>query len=577
MIVTKFFSAFGQMLVRGMVLLVLTSPALPGQDLAPPTARDIWQIGQRELEFLNEFQPSPQGFLVDAYAQYLGSKGEVLTDSWNLARVGWGPNGFTIARFELPEAGLPTLSNTGKQKPDHHLKARHKRKASQLAADTLQLQGVVPMIFLDTAGVGADRYSYQYLGVEQLGALRTWTFILKPKETAGAGAFSGKIWVAGHHIVRFTGTFVNPAPREKGTYLSFDSVRYKGANGRWLPWQTYLDQTGLAPSAPGRALRARINVWGLDAQAAGLSSSTGFRLDDNVDSSHVAEAQSSSEDVYLEAESNLIRWLTGIGFLAPEGKFERDVCDPIIQDILDANRITLDRTLSCRVLLTVPAETVLFESVIGISKTAFDLTPNTASVAVLLAREVALAKVRANHLDLVWGRADTLTLHDEQELINLLRMTPSQVERDEADDLAMEYLAQLKAYKPQDLETSGIFLYTASEACETRPSLLAPRFGDGLPGCGRKAHISRMALAAPPGSDADPAMYVGSRTEIEPFHDSVALIKAEQQNAAFRVIPEPMIPKIAPDDPDPISGGIARPPAPPHLTPPPALPDARTK
>jgi hypothetical protein len=296
-------------------------------------------------------------------------------------------------------------------------------------------------------------------------------------------------------------------------------------------------------------------------------------LDQNVDTTHVAGAQGSSEDVYLEAERNLLRWLTGVGLMAPPGKFEQDVCDPIIQNIVSANHIRLDRTLSCRTLLTIPAETVLLESVIAVSKTVYDLAPNSGTITVLIAREIALTQVREKHLDLAWGRPDTLIRNKDLDLIRLLRFAPTQTERDLADDLAMEYLVGLKAYKPQDLdlETAAIFLHTASEACKTRSSLLAPRFGDGLPGCGREAHISRMALAAPPDAIQEPGMHVGSRTDIDPWSDTVSLRTAQQEHAPFRVIPEPMVPEMAANDPDINGDGVVQPSPLPHWTPPAAL------
>lgn len=553
------------------VLLIAFAAAALGESLVPPSARDVWQIGRRELVFVNELQPGPHGFLIDAYAQYLGANGEVLNDSWNVARMTLGPTGLTETEFSLPGARVPVLVSSTAARKTRLLHFFAPKPAASSPRTPLRLDGVIPMIVPDSAGVGTDRYSFQYLGVEVLGDLSTWTFMLKPKESAGPGAFSGKIWVADHDIVRFSGTFLNPPPGSKGAYVSFDSVRFKSSSGRWVPWRTYLDQTGLPPSAPGLALRARVTVWGFDSQAAGLSGTAGIQLDGNVDSPQLNGAEAASEDVYLEAERNLVRWLSGAGFMAPQGKFERDVCDPIIDDIVEANHITLDRTLSCRILLTMPAETVLFESVIGVSKSVFDLAPNTAAVAALIAREVALAKIRSSHLDLVWGRPDTLMLRSEKDLISLLHLAPSQIERDQADDLALEYLKHLKTYKRRDFETTGIFLYTASEACKTRPALLEPRFGDGLPGCGREAHISRMALAAPPGSDPNPALYVGSRTEIDPWTDRVSLMKAQQEPAPYRLIPEPMIPKIAPDDPESEDDSLGQPQPGAHRIPPPAL------
>ena len=289
-----------------------------------------------------------------------------------------------------------------------------------------------------------------------------------------------------------------------------------------------------------------------------------------MDSNNVHAVQS-SEDVYLEAEGNYIRWLADVGLMAPSGKFEQDVCDPIIQDIISANRLTLDRPLRCRILLSDAVETVLFESVIGVSKTIFDLAPNTATVAVLLAREIALAKIRSAPLNLAWGRPDTL-MRNKLDLIKLVAIPPPQDERDKADDLALKYLERVKQYKPGDLETAGIFLYMASEACKTMGTLFTPRFGDGLPGCGRIAHISRMALSAPPGSEQTPAMHFGSRIEVDPSTDVVRLITAQQEHAPFRIIPEPMIPGVAPDDPDDETTTIVQPRAVRHIVPSPALP-----
>jgi hypothetical protein len=196
--------------------IAVAAPVILGQDLAPPSARDIWQIGRRELEFLNMLQHSSQGFLIDAYAQYLGAKSEVLSDSWNVARMSWGPNGLTVTDLALPSSRPPLLpSDAGKQKAG--LFHTHKQKSTTVApGPKLRLEGVAPMIFLDSAGIGADRYLFEYLGTETLGAFRTWTFLLKPRESAGPGAFSGKIWVVDHDIVRFSGTFVDPAATPKG-------------------------------------------------------------------------------------------------------------------------------------------------------------------------------------------------------------------------------------------------------------------------------------------------------------------------------------------------------------------------
>jgi len=561
-----------RVLLLALMFLFFPSLALTDQALAPPSSRDVWEIGRRELEFLNALSSSPHGFLLSCYAQYLGGRGEVVSDSWDFARVSLGPNGLMVVSLALPPALPPIADSKAGGRALSRFRAHSKPKAYLPEPESpLRKEGLAYVTFPDSAGIGTNRYNWEFQGVEILGDLGTWTFVLKPKESAGSGAFAGKIWVADHQVVRFSGTFTNPSPGQKGTYLSFDSVRFKAANGRWVPWRTYLDETGLPPYASrSRALRARISMWGFDSEAASVSGSVGVRFDDNVDSTQASGAQLSSEDVYLEADRNLVRWLERIGFMAPPDKFEEKICDPIIRDIVAANHVVLDRPLNCRILLTAPAETVLFEGSIGVSKTIFDLAPNTATVAVLIAREVGLAKVRSNHLDLVRGRPDTL-LRDQLDLIKFISVTPPQIERDQADDIAIEYLRHLNGYTLKDFETAGIFLYTASEACKTMPAMFEPRFGDGLPGCGRNEHISRMALAPPPGSDPNPAMHVGSRIDINPWDSTVRLITAQQEHAPFRVIPEPMIPVVAPDDPKDGENGIVQPTPLPHWPPPSAL------
>jgi len=226
MIGPKCFTRFVRLLLVAPMLVALAPSAVHGQALPPPSDIDIWQIGRRELEFLNEFQLGSKGFLVEVYAQYLAANDEVVNDSWNMARVSSSPNGLTVRELELLPTRAPLQSNTGLKKTWlFHL---HKPpKAVPIPESPLRLDGVVPMIFLDSSGIGMDRYSFQYLGIETLGSLRAWTFLLKPKQSAGAGAFSGKIWVVDHDIVRFSGTFLGSPPHSKGAYVSFDSVRFK--------------------------------------------------------------------------------------------------------------------------------------------------------------------------------------------------------------------------------------------------------------------------------------------------------------------------------------------------------------
>src|SRR5207249_576766 len=84
----------------------------------------------------------------------------------NEGACGRGPNGLTVTDLALPAAHTPMPpSNIGSKKAGpFHI---HKPKASSLAPESLlRLDGVAPMILLDSAGIAMDRYFFQYLGVE---------------------------------------------------------------------------------------------------------------------------------------------------------------------------------------------------------------------------------------------------------------------------------------------------------------------------------------------------------------------------------------------------------------------------
>lgn len=490
MIVRIPLNSSGRVSTLALTLLFPAQAAPPADRSAQPSDRDVWEIAQHELRFVNELPAPPRKFNVGIYVQFLGSGSEVVNDYWNVAWVSMGPAGPSVVALPLPPfLQLPTGATAGAAERSRS-KARGKTNAPSPVPDSpIRMDGFVYMLLCpDIAGIGPDRYFFEFAGNESLGGLQTSIFRLKPKPSAGPGGFAGQIWVAGYDVVRFKGAFVNPSAVQPGGYLSFDTVRYKASNGHYVPWVTYLDQSGLPPHTPGsRALRAWITAWHLGDVAERLGT-IGIQVDNAKTPAQAPTAPLSSEDARLESEQDFIHWLSAMGLVATRGDFENEVCDPIIQDILAANHIVLDRPLSCRILLTTPAETVLWEGIIGVSYSTFDLIPNTATMAVLLAREVALAKLGGTHLDIGWGNPANQS--DPLERLKVIHIAPRQALRDEADALAIRYVDGLLRYRPdgkpryppEDLEAARIFLSTAAEACKNVPALLAPALGDGLPG-----------------------------------------------------------------------------------------------
>jgi len=438
-------------------------------------------------------------------------------------------------------------------------------------ASLIRGDGAPFAMFIDTGGIW-NTYDWDYLGLEKLGKRDAWTFQLTPLSCAGPGAFSGKIWVVDGDILRFSGTFA--APGQDSIYAHFDSWRYRLADGKVVPFITYYDQTGVPPYGPeSPVFRARALYWGFGPRS---NDSTHMQIEGQGGTAPSSgAAPPDAEDVYLEAEKALVDWLQYWRLVPPSGDVEQNVCGHVIQKILYVNDLRLDRDLSCRIILTTPIEATLWESVIGVSKGVFDLAPNEATLALVLCREIAAVVVRKKHLDLAWGRHEILN-RGPLDLLRFIRMPLPQDERDKADDLAIELFGNLN-YPAKEVETASIFLNSASEACKTMPALFEPRFGDGLPGCGREAHISRMAMRAPPGSMSDPALNIGAHIVIHPWTNLVSYMPAVQQNSPWIVVPGGNLPVDELDATGPRS--VPPPPYPqlPRWVPPPTFSTATNK
>jgi hypothetical protein len=534
--------------------------SLRAEELNKPTARDVWKICQSESRTVGLLSGPALRPLAQTYIQHLDSNHQVIGDDWRLAEVTVGEGKLDIVPLPLwPQASLrnPPPAGGGKGK---HSKSKEPppRTGPKVDPDSLVYMAMFP----DSAGIDPERYDWAFAGVEQLGDFKTQAFLLKGKASAGAGAFLGKIWCVDYSIARWAGTFEGPS----GAYASFDSLRYRDAIGRWWPWQAYFDQDGRPPYAWGTpAFRARVELFNFEPQA-GIEGTVGIHGEAVDDLKHADEALV-SEDVILEAESRFIDWLLGRGYVAPIGDAERK-CDDILQEILSANAVKLNRRLSCRTLLTTPIETVLWESVIGLARSVVDLSPNDATIAMLLCRAAAQAVVRKDHFSLGWGRPDKL-LGDRLGLLKGIRMRLPLPELEKADDLAIEYLQRLN-YPTSELQAAQVFLYTASQACKTMPSLFQPRWGDGLPGNG---HLSRLAMKAPPGEEQDPAMHIGARTETRP-DNMVHLLGAVKEYSPYRLIPQRITPGGTPAALAGIAPGILPPVQSPHFMPPPTFPPA---
>jgi len=255
--------------------------------------------------------------------------------------------------------------------------------------------GFTQMIFVDDRDFDRRHYKFSYVSREFLGDVRCIVIDVVPLPNAGNSRFLGKIWVEdeGYHIVRFNGTF---APHPRYTYkLDFDSWRVNALPGLWLPAYIYSQQSE-EHYRLGRKLhfKAQTRLWGYDLQHAGDHQEFTQIMVDEPFIDHTGDGQDLSPVLSLRktqysAEENVVERLQVAGLMAPKGGV-----DKILQTVVRNLEITNDLLeklpdVRCRILLTTPLESFSIGHTIVLSRGLIDVLPDEATLAAILAHELA--------------------------------------------------------------------------------------------------------------------------------------------------------------------------------------------
>lgn len=399
---------------------------------------------------------------------------------------------------------------------------------SDLFGSTYVPEGFLQMIYIDANGFDRQHYQFDYVRREFLGSVRCLVFDVSPLPKSGRGRFKGRIWAEDQNytVVRFNGVYT-PLDGINGYGLHFDSWRLNVQPGLWLPAYVFSQESD-EKDFLGNHIRfkAQTRLWGYDLKNVGRESEF---TELTIESPTAVDQASQNEDTspieaerewQHQAEVNVIDRLQRVGLLAPPGEVDK-VLETVVNNIEVTNNLDVEPEVRCRILLTGTLESFSIGHTIVLSRGLLDVLPDEASLAAMLAQELADIIVTKPSTD-QWGFNDTTNVSTVEALSHFsFRDTPDQAQM--ASQKALELLKN-SPYKDK-LGNAGLFLKQLDAESKNLPALINPRLGN------RVAFYSQLTTSAPnlePAKlDQIAALPIGARVKVDPWGDHVELLKAK--------------------------------------------------
>jgi Peptidase family M48 len=410
-----------------------------------------------------------------------------------------------------------------------------------------------------------ERYKFTFLRRETLGDVRCLLFKLEPRGEASGSRFLGRIWVEDEDfkIVRFNGTYV-PHPRSRPS-LHFDSWRLNLLPKTWLPAYIYSEESDEETKVRQKIrYRAQTRLWGYDLEHAGdhreyqqtLAADPIFLPGQHEASTNLSPILSEGQFPY-STEEVIVERLQLAGVMAPDGPVDR-VLEQVVTNLIITNNIDNLPGVHCRVLLTTPFETFTIGHTIVVSRGLLDVLPNEASLAGILAHELAhmlLGHSTANSA----GFNDRMFIADEK-VLQAMNFHRDSTEEQAADKKALELLRR-SPYKDH-LGEAGLFFSMLKSRGLELPKLIQPQLGSAW-ATGDETRMTGLEALSPKlemnRTDQIAALPLGGRIKLDPWSDRIELMKPAAialQNPREKMPLEvtPFFPHLVRYDPDGAAG-----------------------
>jgi hypothetical protein len=389
--------------------------------------------------------------------------------------------------------------------------------------------GFLQMVYIDMNGLDRAHYQFDYVRREFLGDVRCVVFDVTPLPKAGKGRFKGRFWAEDQNytIVRFNGVYT-PIAGINGFNLHFDSWRLNVEPGLWLPAFVFSQESDLKDFLGNHVrFKSQTRLWGYDLKGASHQEEFSDLTIESANAQDQAGAEEkdrspieAEREWQHQAEVNVLDRLQRTGLLAPPGEIDK-VLETVVNNLEVTNNLDIQPEVHCRVLLTGTLESFSIGHTIVLSRGLLDVLPDEASLATMLAQELANIIVTKPSTD-QWGFNDTTNVSTIEALSHFsFRDSPDQVQL--AGQKAVELLKN-SPYKDK-LGNAGLFLKQLGAESKSLPALINPRLGNGV-------FVYDKLLGTAPQLQPDKidqisALPIGARVKLDPWNDRVELLKAK--------------------------------------------------
>jgi hypothetical protein len=497
-----------------------SQPAPPATQ-APPTTMDqvVDRFIAREKDLIKMLAPRTP--VVETYLQNL-------TQDPQLGPVPSNDKYF-LGRMDLSES--IDRSDYLKEDKDAGMEKRLLGGFTKMFKFQYQPLGFSWMIYADRNDFDRQHYDFRYVRREFLGDVRTLVFDVTPKKDAGRGRFLGRIWVEDQdfNIVRLNGTYTHPS--RNTYYFHMDSWRLNLIPGYWVPTYIYSEEGDFTAGAKNKiAFKAQTRMWGYNLKNSTAEDElTQIRVDSVKDETPTAQDASplaAQREWQQQAEDNVLERLERSGLLAPEGDLDK-ILQTVVNNLQITNNIELPRPVRTRVLITSPLETFSVGNTIVISRGLIDVLPDEASLAAVLAHELAHI-VLGHNLGSQYAFNDRMLFSDEATYQNLgFKHIPE--EETTADKKAIEMLKN--SPYAQKLDAAGLFIKVLQTRAPQLGALLQAHLGNNIAEQGTVTRLAQLATSAPALDwnklDQIAALPLGGRVKLNPWDNKVEMIKAQ--------------------------------------------------
>ena len=423
--------------------------------------------------------------------------------------------------------------------------------------------GFLQMVFIDTNGFDRQHYKFDYVRREFLGEVRCLVFDVTPLPKSGKGRFLGRIWVEDQdfNIVRFNGGYGGAG--HSSWYFHFDSWRSNVQPGLWLPTFVYSEENNLHYAMTKKLdFKAQTRLWGYNLG----HSLQEQELSKILVESNVNDESSTSNDLTplqaqrswdRQAEDNVADRLLRLGLIAPKGDVDK-VLETVVNNLEVTNNLDIEPDVRCRVMTTTTLESYTLGHTIVLSRGLIDVLPDEASLAAILAHELAHV-VLGHRMDSQYAFFDQLLVDDKDSFRHFgFARTPD--EEDSANKKGAELLTNAlkdpQIRKVWQLNNASMFFQALQSRQKEIPNLISAHLGNRVPVLPTvmtptpvAAPAAGQALTAsgsskPAGDQKIAALPIGGRVKMDPWNDKLEMLKskpvgavAEREKMPFEVTP----------------------------------------